>query len=81
MNLSSELRLRRVTAPLFVLKGMGINDDLNGVERAVTFPIKDLGDAKAEAVHSSKMETPHACRIPYRTGIWHLHRHECHPCR
>ena len=27
-NLSSELRLRRVTAPLFVLKGMGINDDL-----------------------------------------------------
>jgi aspartate--ammonia ligase len=51
-NLSSELRLRRVTAPLFVLKGMGINDDLNGVERAVTFPIKDLSDAKAEIVHS-----------------------------
>ena len=35
-NLSTELRLRRVTAPLFVLKGLGINDDLNGVERAVT---------------------------------------------
>ena len=52
MNLSTELRLRRVTAPLFVLKGLGINDDLNGVERAVTFPIKDLGDAKAEVVHS-----------------------------
>lgn len=51
-NLSTELRLRRVTAPLFVLKGMGINDDLSGVERAVTFPIKDLGDAKAEVVHS-----------------------------
>ena len=51
-NLSSELRLRRVTAPLFVLKGMGINDDLNGVERAVSFPIKDLGDAQAEVVHS-----------------------------
>ncbi|MCL1937734.1 MAG: aspartate--ammonia ligase [Candidatus Azobacteroides sp.] len=51
-NLSSELRLRRTTAPLFVLKGTGINDDLNGTERAVTFPIKDLGDAKAEIVHS-----------------------------
>ena len=51
-NLSTELRLRRVTAPLFVLKGLGINDDLNGVERAVTFPIKDLGDAYAEVVHS-----------------------------
>ena len=51
-NISTELRLRRVTAPLFVLKGLGINDDLNGVERAVTFPIKDLDDAQAEVVHS-----------------------------
>ena len=51
-NLSTELRLRRVTAPLFVLKGLGINDDLNGVERAVTFPVKDLNDVKAEVVHS-----------------------------
>jgi aspartate--ammonia ligase len=37
---------------LFVLKGLGINDDLNGVERAFTFPIKDLGDREAEVVHS-----------------------------
>lgn len=51
-NLSTELRLRRVTAPLFVLKGLGINDDLNGVERPVSFPIKDLGEAQAEVVHS-----------------------------
>jgi len=51
-NLSSELRLRRVTAPLFVLKNTGINDDLNGVERAVSFPIKDMNDATAEVVHS-----------------------------
>lgn len=51
-NLSTELRLRRVTAPLFVLKGLGINDDLNGIERPVTFPIKDLNDAEAEVVHS-----------------------------
>jgi len=51
-SLSVELRLRRVTAPLFVLQGMGINDDLSGVERAVTFPVKDLNDAKAEVVHS-----------------------------
>lgn len=51
-NLSTELRLRRVTAPLFVLQGLGINDDLNGVERAVTFPIADMGGARAEVVHS-----------------------------
>lgn len=51
-NLSTELRLRRVTAPLFVLRGLGINDDLSGTERPVTFPIKDLGDQTAEVVHS-----------------------------
>ncbi|MBN1597365.1 MAG: aspartate--ammonia ligase [Bacteroidales bacterium] len=51
-NLSAELRLRRVTAPLFVLKGTGINDDLNGIERKVTFPIKDLSDREAEVVNS-----------------------------
>jgi len=51
-NLSAELRLRRVTAPLFVMQGTGLNDDLNGIERPVTFPIKDLADQKAEVVHS-----------------------------
>ncbi len=52
LNLASELRLRRVTAPLFVKKGTGINDDLNGVERPVAFPMKDLDDDVAEIVHS-----------------------------
>ena len=51
-NLSAELRLRRVTAPLFVLQGTGINDDLNGVERPVTFAVKEMNDAKAEVVQS-----------------------------
>lgn len=51
-SLSAELRLRRVTAPLFVMQGTGINDDLNGTERPVSFPIKDLGDRRAEVVHS-----------------------------
>ena len=51
-NLASELRLRRVTAPLFVKKGTGINDDLTGVERPVSFPIKDLQETVAEIVQS-----------------------------
>ena len=51
-SISTELRLRRVTAPLFVLKGLGMNDDLSGIERPVTFPIKDLNEAQAEVVHS-----------------------------
>ena len=51
-NLATGLRLRRVTGPLFVLRGLGINDDLSGKERPVSFPIKDLGDQQAEVVHS-----------------------------
>lgn len=51
-NLSGELRLRRVTAPLFVLKGMGINDDLNGSENKVSFKIKDMENQEAEVVNS-----------------------------
>ena len=51
-NLSAQLALLRVTAPMIVLSGTGINDDLNGVERPVSFPIKDIGDSKAEVVHS-----------------------------
>ncbi len=51
-NLATGLKLHRTTGPLFVLKGTGINDDLSGTERAVTFPVRDMGDARAEVVHS-----------------------------
>ena len=51
-SLAEELDLRRVTAPLFVLSGTGVNDDLNGTERAVSFAIRDMGDRRAEVVHS-----------------------------
>ncbi|HBB14928.1 MAG TPA: aspartate--ammonia ligase, partial [Treponema sp.] len=52
MALSTELNLTRVTAPLFVRSGTGVNDDLNGVERAVKFNVKDMGDTQMEIVHS-----------------------------
>ena len=51
-NLSAQLSLLRVTAPMVVMAGTGINDELNSVERPVTFPIKDMGDRPAEVVHS-----------------------------
>ena len=51
-RLAESLNLRRVTAPLFVLSGRGINDDLNGIENPVSFQIKDMDNAKAEVVHS-----------------------------
>jgi aspartate--ammonia ligase len=50
--LAYELDLIRVTAPLFVKSGTGINDDLNGVERPVRFAIGGLGDEQAEIVQS-----------------------------
>ena len=51
-NLAAQLTLLRVTAPMVVLSGTGINDDLNSVERPVSFPVKSMDDCKAEVVHS-----------------------------
>ncbi len=51
-NLSAQLALLRVTAPMMVLSGTGLNDELSGVERPVTFPVRDMEDRKAEIVHS-----------------------------
>ena len=50
-KLCGALHLKRVTAPLFVDPATGLNDDLNGVERPVTFDVPALG-ANAEVVHS-----------------------------
>ncbi len=51
-NLSAQLALLRVTAPMVVMSGMGLNDDLNGVESPVSFPVKDMDGRSAEVVHS-----------------------------
>ena len=51
-NLSAQLALLRVTAPMVVMSGMGLNDDLNGVESPVSFPVKGIGGAPVEIVHS-----------------------------
>ena len=50
--LAHELNLLRVTAPLFVKADTGINDDLNGIERPVSFKVKADKDAPAVIVHS-----------------------------
>lgn len=51
-QLAKELHLLRVSAPLFVEPSSGLNDNLNGVERPVSFGIKEQNDAPAEVVHS-----------------------------
>ena len=50
--LTKHLNLLRVSAPLFVDPASGLNDNLNGVERPVSFDIKEQGDFCAEVVHS-----------------------------
>lgn len=50
--LSDALNLTRVSAPLFVKPQSGLNDNLNGVERPVSFGIREQGDAVVEIVHS-----------------------------
>ncbi|MCI8852324.1 MAG: aspartate--ammonia ligase [Lachnospiraceae bacterium] len=51
-TLAEQLYLLRVSAPLFVTPESGLNDNLNGVERPVTFGIKEQEDRPAEIVHS-----------------------------
>lgn len=51
-SLSEKLKLHKISSPLVVLDGTGINDDLSGVERAVSFPVKSLNDKRAVVVHS-----------------------------
>lgn len=51
-ELSAQLNLKRVSAPLFVSPDSGLNDNLNGVERPVSFGVKEQNDAPFEVVHS-----------------------------
>ena len=51
-ELAYGLKLRRISAPLFVLPESGLNDNLNGVERRVSFTIKDMNEQNAEIVQS-----------------------------
>ncbi len=51
-TIAKKLNLLKVSSPLVVLDGTGINDDLNGIERPVLFPIKGLEERKAVVVHS-----------------------------
>lgn len=67
--LAFALTLDRVTAPLIVRKGSGINDDLNGVERKVEFTIKEIDDGEAEIVQSlAKWKRMALYRYGYNAG-------------
>jgi len=50
--LSEKLHLSKISSPLAIIDGTGINDDLNGIERPVSFPIKNQQEQRAVVVHS-----------------------------
>ena len=52
INLANNLNLKRVSAPLFVSGASGLNDNLNGVEKPVTFDLPEANNAQMEIVHS-----------------------------
>lgn len=52
INLSNNLNLKRVSAPLFVENSTGLNDNLSGVEEPVKFTLPEANDEKMEIVHS-----------------------------
>ena len=60
--LAQRLNLLRVSAPLFVDPASGLNDNLNGVERPVSFGIREQNDAAAEIVHSLAKWKRHALK-------------------
>ena len=67
-ELSCALNLRRVSAPLFVDEASGLNDNLNGVERPVSFDIPDVG-ATGQVVHSlAKWKRLALLRYGFRPG-------------
>ena len=51
-HLTDNMKLERVSAPLFVPGDVGLNDDLNGVERAVSFDVPDIAKDNVQIVHS-----------------------------
>ena len=67
-ELARNLSLTRVSAPLFVLPNSGLNDDLNGVERPVSFDIKEQNGVVAEIVHSLAKWKRYALK---RYGTYH----------
>ena len=66
-ELSQALNLTRISAPLFVSRESGLNDDLNGVERPVSFDVKATGEV-AEVVHSLAKWKRYAL-AKYRFGV------------
>ena len=63
-NLAERLNLERISAPLFVTRKSGINDDLNGVERAVSFDVKEMPEGQTEIFYASGESYDKIAKLP-----------------
>ncbi|MCO5231879.1 MAG: aspartate--ammonia ligase [Chitinophagales bacterium] len=73
INFETEMHLHWINAPLFVQKGTGVNDDLNGTECPVSFPIREVNNIQAEVVQSLakwKRMALAKYNIPMHQGIY-----------
>ena len=73
-RLAEQLRLTRVSAPLFLLKNTGLNDNLNGIEKPVSFTSFELNhDDEIEIIHSLakwKRDALHRYGFEKHTGLY-----------
>ncbi|MFR5865772.1 MAG: hypothetical protein ACLUFV_11815 [Acutalibacteraceae bacterium] len=79
-KLCAALNLKRVSAPLFVEPSTGLNDDLNGVERPVSFDLKETGRT-AQVVHSLAKWKRMALYSKVRRRRGAVYGYERHPPR
>ena len=73
LALAAELKLRRITAPIVVPSGKGLNDNLSGTEQPVSFGARVLGGQRTIA---GQMETLCSLAASYSAGYGNLYRYE-----
>ena len=68
--LAKKLNLVRVSAPLFVEKGIGLNDELNGVEETVSFDVSDKTVEIVQSLAKWKRFALHEYKFPLEVGLY-----------
>ena len=76
LALAAELKLRRITAPIVVPSGKGLNDNLSGTEQPVSFGARVLGGQRADRTIAGQMETLCSLAASYSAGYGNLYRYE-----
>lgn len=76
LALAAELKLRRITAPIVVPSGKGLNDNLSGTEQPVSFGARVLRTTSRDRTIAGQMETLCSLAASYSAGYGNLYRYE-----